>query len=87
MHEHSPLYIVCGALDHTTFSANEMDLDRYLKKGFDLTYVEYRGRGHEHFSDELIKIFDWISLKSTIKLAQRNRCCEHEALGPLLLVD
>jgi predicted esterase len=59
-----PFYIVCGALDHTTFSANEMDLDRYLKKGFDLTYVEYRGRGHEHFSDELIKIFDWTSLKS-----------------------
>ena len=58
-----PFYIVCGALDHTTFSANEMDLDRYLKKGFDLTYVEYRGRGHEHFSDELIKIFDWTSLK------------------------
>jgi len=58
-----PFYIVCGGLDHTTFSANEMDLDRYLKKGFDLTYVEYRGRGHEHFSDELIKIFDWTKRK------------------------
>ena len=59
-----PFYIVCGGRDHTTFSANEMDLDRYLKKGFDLTYVEYRGRGHEHFSDELIKIFDWTKRKS-----------------------
>ena len=58
-----PFYIVCGGLDHTTFSANEMDLDRYLKKGFDLTYVEYRGRGHEHFSDELINIFDWTKRK------------------------
>ena len=61
-----PFYIVCGALDHTTFSANEMDLDRYLNKGFDLTYVEYRGRGHEHFSDELIKIFDWLNRKSRL---------------------
>ena len=59
-----PFYIVCGGLDHTTFTANEMDLDRYLKKGFDLTYVEYKGRGHEHFSDELIKIFDWTNRKS-----------------------
>ncbi len=58
-----PFYIVCGGLDHTTFTANEMDLDRYLKKGFDLTYVEYRGRGHEHFSDELINIFDWTTRK------------------------
>ena len=58
-----PFYVVCGGLDHTTFTANEMDLDRYLKKGFDLTYVEYRGRGHEHFSDELINIFDWTTRK------------------------
>ncbi|MBT6459264.1 MAG: peptidase [Planctomycetaceae bacterium] len=62
-----PIYIVCGGLDHNTFSTNEMDLDRYLKKGFDLTYVEYRGRGHEHFSDELLKIFDWISRRTRTK--------------------
>ena len=59
-----PIYIVCGGLDHNTFSANEMDLDRYLKKGFDLTYVEYRGRGHEHFSDELLNIFDWTNRRT-----------------------
>ncbi len=62
-----PIYIVCGGLDHNTFSTNEMDLDRYLKKGFDLTYVEYRGRGHEHFSDELLKIFDWTSRRTRSK--------------------
>ena len=62
-----PIYIVCGGLDHNTFSTNEMDLDRYLKKGFDLTYVEYRGRGHEHFSDELLKIFDWTSRRTRPK--------------------
>ena len=62
-----PIYIVCGGLDHNAFSSNEMDLDRYLKKGFDLTYVEYRGRGHEHFSDELLKIFDWTSRRTRSK--------------------
>ena len=42
---------------------NSMDLDRYFAKGFDTTYVEYRGRGHEHFSDELLRIFDWMAIK------------------------
>jgi len=56
-----PLYLVAGELDAACFSRNTMDLDRYFAKGFDATYVEYRGRGHEHFSDEILRIFDWMS--------------------------
>jgi predicted esterase len=56
-----PLYLVSGELDQASFTANEMDIDRYLVKNYDITYVEYRGRGHEHFSDEIIRIFDWMS--------------------------
>ena len=59
--EQLPLYLVAGGLDQASFTANEMDLDRYLLKNYDVTYVEYRGRGHEHFSDEIIRIFDWMS--------------------------
>ena len=55
-----PIYIVGGELDSACFGRNTMDLDRYLGKGFDATYVEYRGRGHEHFSDEILRIFDWM---------------------------
>ena len=55
-----PIYVVGGELDNGTFARNGMDLDRYLSKGFDTTYVEYRGRGHEHFADELLRIFDWM---------------------------
>jgi hypothetical protein len=40
-----------------------MDLDRYLRRGFDATYVEYLGRGHEHFSDEIVRIFAWMELR------------------------
>ena len=58
-----PLYVVGGELDAGTFQRNTMDLDRYFAKGFDATYVEYRGRGHEHFSDEIHRIFDWMALK------------------------
>ncbi len=24
-------------------------------------YVEYKGRGHEHFHDEILRMFDWMS--------------------------
>ena len=39
-----------------------MVLDRYLKKenGFNATVVEYLGRGHEHFVDEQLPLFDWM---------------------------
>ena len=55
-----PIYLVGGELDSASFGQNSMDIDRYFAKGFDATYVEYRGRGHEHFSDEILRIFDWI---------------------------
>ncbi|NDC62754.1 MAG: peptidase [Planctomycetia bacterium] len=56
-----PIYVVGGELDNACFARNSMDLDRLFSKGFDATYVEYRGRGHEHFSDEIVRIFDWMS--------------------------
>jgi len=55
-----PIYLVGGELDSACFGRNAMDLDRYLAKGFDATYVEYRGRGHEHFAEETMRIFDWM---------------------------
>ncbi len=55
-----PIYLVGGELDAACFGRNTMDLDRYLAKGFDATYVEYRGRGHEHFAEEVPRIFDWM---------------------------
>ena len=58
-----PIYVVGGELDLATIKRNAMDLDRYFLKGYDATYVEYRGRGHEHFSDEIIRLFDWMGRK------------------------
>jgi hypothetical protein len=31
---------------------------------YDCTIVEYRGRGHEFFEDEIQRIFDWMDLRS-----------------------
>jgi len=58
-----PIYIVGGELDRARLRHNATDLDRYFSKGFDATFVEYRGRGHEHFSDDILRIFDWLGRK------------------------
>jgi len=55
-----PIYIVGGELDGDSVRTIAPHLDRGFAKGFDLTYVEYRGRGHESFSDEILRIFAWM---------------------------
>ncbi|MBM4012013.1 MAG: peptidase [Planctomycetes bacterium] len=58
-----PVYVVGGELDRACVQRNATELDRYFFKGFDATYAEYRGRGHEHFADDLLRIFDWLGRK------------------------
>ena len=55
-----PFYVICGELDGAKMNKNARDLDRYLRRGFNATVVEYQGRGHEHFSDETLRLFDWM---------------------------
>ncbi len=58
-----PIYVVGGELDRACLQRNATELDRYFFRGFDATYVEYRGRGHEHFSDDVLRIVDWMGRK------------------------
>ena len=55
-----PFYLVSGELDGDKMVRNARDLERYLIKHYDVTIVEYEGRGHEHFHDEIQRIFDWM---------------------------
>jgi dienelactone hydrolase/tetratricopeptide (TPR) repeat protein len=55
-----PFYVVCGELDGGRWGRNAGDLDRYLKNSYNTTVVQYLGRGHEHFSDEQLRLFDWM---------------------------
>jgi pimeloyl-ACP methyl ester carboxylesterase len=58
-----PLYFVFGELDSGKLAQNARNLDRYLKRvGYDVMVVEYRGRGREHFHEEIQRIFDWMDL-------------------------
>ncbi|HWB00914.1 MAG TPA: PHB depolymerase family esterase [Pirellulales bacterium] len=56
-----PFYLVCGEYDGDKSVKNARDLDRYMKWHYNVTVVEYQGRGHEHFSDEVQRLFDWMS--------------------------
>ena len=56
-------YFVLGEMDGNSLANNARDFNRYLtRQGFDTMVVEYRGRGHEHFQDEIHRIFEWIRL-------------------------
>lgn len=55
-----PFYCVAGEMDGGKMTFNARDLDRYMKRGFNATVVEYLGRGHENFSDEILRLFDWM---------------------------
>jgi predicted esterase len=74
-----PLYLVGGELDGGTLKRNAVELDEYFERSgpagspedFDVTYVEYRGRGHEHFADEQLRIFDWLGRKKRSLFPQK----------------
>jgi len=36
--------------------------DKYFRYGYDVTISEYLGRGHEHFYDEIQRLFEWMKL-------------------------
>ncbi len=60
-----PMYFVGGERDSGWLNENGSELDRYFKGArYDVTVVQYLGRGHEHFQDEIQRLFDWMELSS-----------------------
>ena len=56
-----PFYIVAGELDGGKMIKNaHSTLDRWLRYGYNATVVEYLGRGHEDFYDDILRMFDWM---------------------------
>jgi predicted esterase len=59
-----PFYFVTGELDCGVITKNAINWDYYFSHFYDTTLVEYLGRGHEHFSDEILRLFDWMNRKN-----------------------
>jgi predicted esterase len=58
-----PMYFVMGELDGDRMKRNAEQFDRYMKfTGFDVMVTEYLGRGHEHFQEDQLRIFEWMRL-------------------------
>ncbi len=55
-----PFYVILGELDGTLLTHNALDLDRYFKHGYDATVIEYEGRGHDDFYEEILRLFAWM---------------------------
>jgi predicted esterase len=54
-----PFYVICGELDNGQLAKNAPDLEVYMRR-YNCTVVEYLGRGHEHFYEEILRVFDWM---------------------------
>ncbi len=60
-----PMYFVGGEKDGGWLHDNGIEFDRYMRySGYDCTIVQYRGRGHESFQDEILHIFDWMNVSA-----------------------
>lgn len=56
-----PWYFVAGEKDGQNVDQNAALWNKYIKKiGYDATLIEYQGRGHEPFHDEILHAFDWM---------------------------
>ncbi len=72
---HLPWYVVSGQRDRDTVSENMRDLNRYFRKGADITYCEYKERGFESYSEELPRLMDWAE---TVRRKPIRECLEFE---------
>ncbi|MBQ2683745.1 MAG: hypothetical protein IJH68_10935 [Thermoguttaceae bacterium] len=62
--EFVPIYGVGGELDGGKLARSKTLLDEGMSRAFpfDMTFVLFKGRGNEPFSDEIIRIFQWMQL-------------------------
>ncbi len=64
--EYVPVYAVGGELDGGKLAASSETLDwgMDLSSPFDMTYVQFKGRGAEPFSEETTRMFEWMKTRS-----------------------
>ena len=64
--EFVPVYGIGGELDGGKIVASRPTLDwgMDLSKPFDMTYVLFKGRGSETFSEETTRVFEWMNMRS-----------------------
>src|SRR5690606_36264511 len=70
-----PLYFVAGAPDGRTTGPHAPAWHKYLRNAKnDVTLIEYQGRGHEPFHDEILKAFEWMDFRKRTGPPPRFAC-------------
>ena len=54
-------YVVAGELDRQSMEHNAAVFNNMMRKRHNLVYVEYIGRGYEHYYEEIHRMFEWMS--------------------------
>jgi predicted esterase len=64
-----PFFIVGGELDRDSLrkNANGGQVNRMMRHGFDVIYVDYIGRGYENYYEEIQTLFDWMDRHQRVK--------------------
>ena len=77
-----PLYFVTGELDGDQANRHASIQEHYLKAqpSYPVTLVQYQGRGREHFSDEILHLFDWMG-RYQRDFHQKQFACRTMRLG------
>lgn len=55
-----PFYVINGALDRGSLEVNAPDLGHMMKRGHDIIYCEFVGRGYEYYYEEIQNVLDWM---------------------------
>ncbi|MDO5565177.1 MAG: hypothetical protein Q4G59_00875 [Planctomycetia bacterium] len=73
--QYVPVYAIGGELDggKLNLSQEVLDWGMDMSKPFDMTYVQFQGRGNESFSDELVRIFEWMDLRKRDFFSKEER--------------
>jgi enterochelin esterase-like enzyme len=72
--EHAALYVVDGEKNGQSPASNTALLERMMANGYDAVYTEFKGRGHENFSDQTLPLFDWMSRKTRSRFPLSFSC-------------
>lgn len=72
--QYVPGYLVAGQMDGERWVKNSVQMDRYLNRGYDTTIVRFLGRGHEHFADETIRLYDWMNRRKRDPFPRKFKC-------------
>lgn len=72
--QYVPTYLVFGQMDGERWVKDATIMDRSLNRGYDTTIVRFLGRGHEHFADETIRMYDWMNRRKRDPFPRKFKC-------------